>query len=515
VLSFDINLVQKDWFPIFEKRGTTYDESETESNDSAGGSVAAAQRGNVHIRWSALANSVTAASYGDNVAFEDPFVVSGTNDPALSSDTSALAGETLVPAYKVSFDEGDGSGTMDDAYVPASSPSYPLPTCIFLPPENMTFDHWEQRGDNASTPFSGTLTLTERYTTLTAAYKTTQPEPAGVSWTLESGVLTVSGKGAMEDYRRAGAPWFARRAEITSVVIGPDVTHISDYAFYACGAIQSVSIQGSGVSVGSRAFSYCAGLPSVVTAGDLSVFPDADDADAYAVTALSWAVGTGILGGTTDGNGADPRPARHGHESAGGSHCRALSGQDREVAEVLRRQKSTCFDTSIFVPPQKQAKRRSCDRFLAIVSCEASTAGDKIRMDGTALAATGCLAFRILTADPVRIGGSVACMKLGWNHEKDDCTAFAARRGAAACGLRILPKQKRNRVFGQRGNRGVHRRHVFIEIRQCAASVEDGLWLSRNGFRNDQLGSCDDRRHAFRAGVRGRQRETPAHKPGL
>ena len=38
-------------------------------------------------------------------------------------------------------------------------------------------------------------------------------------------------------------------------------------------------------------------------AGNLSIFPDAESADAYARMALSWAVGTGLLNGTTDGNG--------------------------------------------------------------------------------------------------------------------------------------------------------------------------------------------------------------------
>jgi uncharacterized repeat protein (TIGR02543 family) len=83
---------------------------------------------------------------------------------------------------------------------------------------------------------------------------------AGVTWTLENGNLTIAGSGAMEDYSPGGAPWFARRAEIEYVSIGPDVTHVGAYAFYACGAIHCADIQGSGVSVGNRAFAYCCSL---------------------------------------------------------------------------------------------------------------------------------------------------------------------------------------------------------------------------------------------------------------
>jgi hypothetical protein len=267
---------------------------------SASGSIAA-PNGKVYIRWSVPANSVTAASYGADVDFDSPFVINGSNDPALTSDTSAVAGKKLVPAYQVSFDAGEGAGTMGKAYVPASSPSYPLPACTFTPPENMTFDHWEIIGDDAGTPVSGTLTLTGWNTTWIAKYQTAQPEPPeGVSWALEDGVLKVNGTGAMEDYERGGAPWFARRAEITSVIIGPDVTHIGNYAFYACGAIRSVSIQGSGVRVGSRAFSYCSGLSSVAL-GDSGSISSLGEGAFYACFMLS---NRGFAGAAQVGNKA-------------------------------------------------------------------------------------------------------------------------------------------------------------------------------------------------------------------
>ncbi len=301
-----------------------------------------ASNGSVSVRWSTPENSVTASTYGNGVTFDDTFGIDGTNVPVSPSNLSTLGGKKLIPALIVSFESGDGTGTMDNVAVPASNPSYTLPECTFTPQQYMTFDHWEEVEDTVSTPVTSPLTLTNQYTTLVAKYKTisftvsfdpgegsgtmeeasvlasspsyTLPEctfippnymtfdhweeldngvstpvsspltltkqnttlvakyktvetPQAVTWTLDNGVLTISGTGSMEDYAKGGAPWFARRAEITSVVIGSGIDHIGAYAFYACGAIKNVSIQGSGVSVGNRAFSYCCFL-STVTLGD-------------------------------------------------------------------------------------------------------------------------------------------------------------------------------------------------------------------------------------------------------
>ena len=96
-----------------------------------------------------------------------------------------------------------------------------------------------------------------------------EPPPAGIAWTLQDGVLTVTGVGEIADCARGGAPWFARRAEIASVVIGEGVTRVGNYAFYACGAVRSVTLGASVTELGQRAFAYCTGLSSV-TGGALA-----------------------------------------------------------------------------------------------------------------------------------------------------------------------------------------------------------------------------------------------------
>ena len=69
------------------------------------------------------------------------------------------------------------------------------------------------------------------------AYASQQSGTTGdVTWSLDAdGVFTVTGEGAMEDYASANeVPWKDSVSSIKSVVIGKDVTHVSDYGFYGC-----------------------------------------------------------------------------------------------------------------------------------------------------------------------------------------------------------------------------------------------------------------------------------------
>ncbi|MDD3173823.1 MAG: leucine-rich repeat domain-containing protein [Herbinix sp.] len=77
------------------------------------------------------------------------------------------------------------------------------------------------------------------------------------SWSLDNGVLTVSGSGAMADYIATSpntVPWFSLRSQINKVVIGNGVTHIGDYVFYYNENLSSLEL-GTGVTtIGECAF---------------------------------------------------------------------------------------------------------------------------------------------------------------------------------------------------------------------------------------------------------------------
>ena len=88
-----------------------------------------------------------------------------------------------------------------------------------------------------------------------------------LTWTLDTdtGVLTISGTGAMTDYSSASAtPWYSYKTSITSIVIGNNVSSIGSSAFRSCTALTSVTIPDSVLSIGLCAFKGCTSLTSVV-----------------------------------------------------------------------------------------------------------------------------------------------------------------------------------------------------------------------------------------------------------
>ena len=95
-----------------------------------------------------------------------------------------------------------------------------------------------------------------------------------LTWTIDNtGTLTISGTGAMEDY--AGYPDSARspfydNESITSVVIEDGVTAIGEIAFEDCSALSSVTIPKSVTSIGNSAFSGCYELENVYYTSDIS-----------------------------------------------------------------------------------------------------------------------------------------------------------------------------------------------------------------------------------------------------
>ena len=86
-----------------------------------------------------------------------------------------------------------------------------------------------------------------------------------LTWTLdtESGILTISGTGAMTNYSYANALWYSYRTSVTSAVISDGVTSIGNCAFYYCSSLTSVTIPNSVTSIGNSAFSSCSSLTSV------------------------------------------------------------------------------------------------------------------------------------------------------------------------------------------------------------------------------------------------------------
>lgn len=112
-----------------------------------------------------------------------------------------------------------------------------------------------------------------------------------VIWTLpDDGVLTISGKGEMNEYHSfTNVPWFLSSAKIESVVIKDGVTAISANAFggkyLGCSNLKSVVIPSSVKQIGSNAFEKCSKLSDVFYAGSSKEWKNVSGgADAFGET---------------------------------------------------------------------------------------------------------------------------------------------------------------------------------------------------------------------------------------
>ena len=90
--------------------------------------------------------------------------------------------------------------------------------------------------------------------------KTVQSGSCGdnLSWKLsDSGTLTISGTGKMDDYYDQSPPWYTFQGKIKTLKVKEGVTSIGHRAFEFCDKLSSVSLPDSLVSIGDYAFSNC------------------------------------------------------------------------------------------------------------------------------------------------------------------------------------------------------------------------------------------------------------------
>lgn len=91
-----------------------------------------------------------------------------------------------------------------------------------------------------------------------------------LTWTLDdSGILTISGEGEMEDFNyldySSDAPWYNNRSNISNIVIENGVTSIGAYAFYNCTKDEMrIEMPTSIIKIGSSALSVSYPVPHPV-----------------------------------------------------------------------------------------------------------------------------------------------------------------------------------------------------------------------------------------------------------
>lgn len=84
-----------------------------------------------------------------------------------------------------------------------------------------------------------------------------------LTWTLENGILTITGTGAMTDFDGISVPWAQRKTEIHTVNMDPRVTHIGVNAFNGCVNLVNITMPAALVTIGDAAFSGCGSLTAI------------------------------------------------------------------------------------------------------------------------------------------------------------------------------------------------------------------------------------------------------------
>lgn len=93
-----------------------------------------------------------------------------------------------------------------------------------------------------------------------------------LTWSLDTatGVLEISGTGAMCDYLVSKTPWYGDRSVIKTVNILDGVTSIGSGAFYDCDYLEIVSVPNSVLSIGDNAFRDCESLEEIILPDNLT-----------------------------------------------------------------------------------------------------------------------------------------------------------------------------------------------------------------------------------------------------
>ncbi len=95
-----------------------------------------------------------------------------------------------------------------------------------------------------------------------------EPDPVAedFAWTLENGVLTLSGHGSMPDYDYFSnhAPWFEERDDIFQIIVEEGITSVSREAFHSCYYCTSVNLPESITHIEYGAFIDCYSLESII-----------------------------------------------------------------------------------------------------------------------------------------------------------------------------------------------------------------------------------------------------------
>lgn len=166
-----------------------------------------------------------------------------------------------------SYNPGDQYYLHDDLMLYAQWSSRLFAARATLPTpsrEGYTCLGWSTSADANTAAYKpgDTITVNGNMTLFAVWHVLEEPEEP-FSWTLENGVLTITGTGQMPDYSDDEAPWYSDSESVTLIVVGEGITEISAYAFTYCENAVSAVLPSSLSIIGESAFSECLNLQDI------------------------------------------------------------------------------------------------------------------------------------------------------------------------------------------------------------------------------------------------------------
>lgn len=92
-----------------------------------------------------------------------------------------------------------------------------------------------------------------------------------ITWTLNDGVLHITGVGEMDDFPE-GAPWAQHREDVTKVIISSGITYVGSCSFYDFDALETVEFGADVYEIGKQAFFSCGNLAEIHLPASFKVF---------------------------------------------------------------------------------------------------------------------------------------------------------------------------------------------------------------------------------------------------
>ncbi len=117
------------------------------------------------------------------------------------------------------------------------------------------------------------------------------------TWSLENGVLIISGTGPMWDFASyANTPWNESLSSISTVVIRNGITHVGDNSFMWCTQLTSVTLPAGLESLGDYAFAECYALTEIALPASLKSIGNVAFCDCSGLTGISFPEGLTDIG---------------------------------------------------------------------------------------------------------------------------------------------------------------------------------------------------------------------------